>query len=286
MILLCNGKISASIKPFGAELTSLRDKISGLEYIWQAGAEWPKHSPVLFPIVGSLKNGKYFYDDSEFALERHGFARNLHFQIGELNDSSVTFKLINDDDSVKIYPFKFELEVTYHLQENGLEVIYIVKNTDSKELLFSIGAHPAFKVPLTDEHSYDDYFLEFSEDEDASVWPLDNGLLAEKSIPFFKGNKLPLKKSLFEKDALVFKNLKSEQISIKNVKDSHGMDFLFKGYPFFGIWAAKGADFVCLEPWHGVTDSVNASGYMKDKDGILSLQPGNFFSCSWSVNLF
>ncbi|MEP7263302.1 MAG: aldose 1-epimerase family protein [Bacteroidota bacterium] len=286
-ISLENDHVIVSLQSFGGELTSVLNKETGLEYIWQAGKEWPKHSPVLFPIVGSLKEGSYIYHDKSYSLDRHGFARTRDFEVLEQNESSVSFILKSDAATLDVFPFPFELIITYIIKENKLEVQYKVINTGEDEMYFSIGAHPAFKVPLNDAHAYDDYYLEFNKTETAGRWPLNNGLLENETVNFFNGNKtLPLKKELFATDALVFENLFSDCISIKNNKDEHGLDFHFSNYPYFGIWAAANADFVCLEPWYGVTDSVSSDRKLMTKNGINKLEKNTFFTCSWSITVY
>ncbi len=284
MITLTNEYITARIMPLGAELCSLFNKQSNLEYLWQAGTAWPKHSPVLFPIVGSLKNGKYIFNNNEFSLDRHGFARTKMFTVLNAEETIATFSLKADDDTKKNYPCNFELQITYKLIENAVKVICKVMNKGGAEMYFSIGAHPAFKVPLNEAHQYEDYYLQFNKTENAHRWPLDNGLLAVQPVEYLNNSQvLPLEKKLFATDALVFKNLASDIISIKNKKDHHGLDFHFSGYPFFGIWAAKDADFVCLEPWQGVTDSVLSDGMLEHKEGILKLNNDETFTCSWKA---
>jgi galactose mutarotase-like enzyme len=287
MITLSNEKITIKLKPAGAELCSIYNHKTGLEYIWQAGKEWPKHSPVLFPIVGSLKDGSFLHKGKSYPLDRHGFARTKEFKILKQEVDSVSFLLKDDEETQKVFPFQFELMITYKIAGNQVDVIYNVKNTGAEEMYFSIGAHPAFKVPLTDTHDYEDYYLEFNQQETAARWPLADGLLEQKPLPFFNdSNIVPLNKELFHSDALVFKNLKSEHIGIKNNRDDHYLDFYFKGYPFFGIWAAKNADFVCLEPWQGVTDAVDSDRMLEHKEGILKLAAYADFSCQWSVAVY
>jgi galactose mutarotase-like enzyme len=287
MITLENETASATIRSFGAELTSLFNKYTGLEYIWQAGKEWPKSSPVLFPVVGSLKNGSYIYDGNSYPLDRHGFARTREFKVEYVDETTAVFVLVSDDETLKIYPFPFELKIIYTLIGGELKVVYEVTNTGNSDIYFSLGAHPAFKVPLNDAYAYKDYYLEFSKTETIERWMLNDGLLGVSSVPFLNNeNILPLKKELFADDAIVLKNLFSNRISIKNNKDEHGMHFNFSGYPYFGIWAAKGADFVCLEPWMGITDNMGSSGKLEEKEGILKLAHGDNFTCSWFVISF
>lgn len=274
MLTIENNFLKVSCKPHGAELTSIFSKQTQSEYLWQAGKEWTKYAPVLFPIVGQLKDNTYFHKEKEYKLERHGFARNLKFacpasggEIGKLDGESIEFILRSNDDTLKVFPFEFVLKIIYKLSNDKLIVEYKVENTGNDKMYFSIGAHPAFKIPIPpapqkgvlEKENYHDYFLEFSEKENAPRWLLQNGLIAEQETFFSNQTILPLTKKLFYNDALVFKSLKSETISIKSKKSNTGLHFHCKGFPYFGIWAAKDADFVCLEPWCGVADSINST---------------------------
>jgi galactose mutarotase-like enzyme len=287
MISIENDFLIVKAKEEGAELTSVFNKETNLEYIWQAGKEWAKHAPVLFPIVGQLKDNTYLYNGKSYILERHGFARNLQFTVYNLQSEKIEFILRASGETLKIFPFHFELKIIYSIDKNKLTVKYEVRNTGENKLLFSIGAHPAFKIPLSENELYEDCFLEFNKSEFAERWKLQNGLISgEKETVLNSTNILPLKKSLFHDDALVFKNLESDLISIKSKKSNHGLHFCFKGFPYFGIWAAKDADFICLEPWHGIADSVNHNRQLESKEGITNLEPGKIFNCEYSVETF
>lgn len=282
-----NNFLKINVKESGAELCSIFNKKTGIEYLWQAGKEWQKHSPILFPVVGQLMNNTYFYKNQPYKLERHGFARNKNFSIGNSGENNIEFILKEDTSTLAIYPFHFELRISYTLEQEKLIVGYSVANKSNNELLFSIGAHPAFKIPLTENESYEDYYLEFNEKETALRWKLTNGLISDEREIILNNTKiLPLKKSLFYEDALVFKNLKSEQISVKSNQHDHGISFSFSGFPYFGIWAAKDADFICLEPWHGIADSVSHNQKLEDKEGIISLKANANFNCNYSIELF
>lgn len=294
MITIENAFLKVSCKPEGAELTGIFSKQTGLEYLWQAGKEWTKHAPVLFPIVGQLKDNTYYHKEKDYKLERHGFARNLKFEIEDSKTDCVTFILKSNSETLKIFPFEFALRITYSLSYDKLSVEYKVENTGYDEMYFSIGAHPAFKIPyppsphkgVYEYENYDDYFLEFSEKENAPRWLLQSGLIAESESFLLNQSILPLTKKLFYNDALVFKILKSETISIKSKKSSNGLYFHCKGFPYFGIWAAKDADFVCLEPWCGIADSINTNQQLQDKEGINKLNSGENFVCQYSIQPF
>ncbi len=169
-----------------------------------------------------------------------------------------------------------------------LKVSYEVSNTDLKDMYFSIGGHPAFKVPLTPETAYEDYFLQFDAIENASRWPINKeGLIEQTPVPFFShSSRIDLSHQLFENDALVFKDLDSHKISLKSDQHSHGIEFYFEGFPFLGLWAARGGNFVCIEPWCGIADSVGHDQLLVNKEGIQTLAVNEKWMREWKVRYF
>lgn len=287
-VTIHNELISVRIKEKGAELESLFNKELGLEYIWNGDpAFWGKSSPVLFPIVGQLLEDKYRYQGKTYSLPRHGFARDQVFELESHTDNYAVFLLRSNESTRSLYPFDFELRINYRLDKNRLTVEYSVKNTGVGEMYFSIGAHPAFAVPLVKGTEYEDYYLAFSKIETAPRWTISKGGQIGDAEPFLDSTStLQLKKELFSRDALVFKGLESNQISIKSNKHLHGIEFSFSGFPFFGIWAAPGADFVCLEPWCGIADSVKHNQELTLKEGIEKLLRAGSWARQWSVTCF
>ncbi len=289
MIQIETNEMLVKINEAGAELTSVFHKRFELEYMWKGDPQfWAKHSPVLFPVVGALKENKYYYHFESYNLPRHGFARERTFQLLNQEADKATFVLKSDEKSLAIYPFHFEFLVNYEVRDSSLNVSYEIINTGNEEMYFSLGAHPAFAVPLTNDTHYEDYFLLFEKPENANRWPISaDGLIEPESKGFLSGTKkLALRKDLFYEDALVFKDLKSEKISIKSDFHEHGLDFFFEGFPYFGIWAAKNAPFVCLEPWCGIADSVNADQQLVHKEGINRLAPTKSFKRNWSISIY
>lgn len=289
MYQLSNEQLRVSISPMGAELQSIVHTTTRLEYMWSGDATfWGKKSPVLFPIVGGLKNGNYTFDGISYAMGRHGFARERVFEVTEQTNASITFSLSSDEASIKVYPFLFRFSIQYSLEANSVRVSYRVENIGNSPMYFSVGAHPAFAVPLVEGDSFEDYYLEFNQQEITGIWPLSpEGLLKEASTPFFSNNnRIPLSKPLFYGDALVFKRLQSDCISIRSNKHSHGLSLSYSDFPFMGIWSAKDANFVCIEPWCGIADSVVASGNLQEKEGIHTLEEHQLFERSWSVTVF
>lgn len=288
MITIKNAVVSATINPKGAELVSLIHQASQIEYIWSADpAFWGKSSPVLFPIVGSLKDDIYIYEGNEYHLPRHGFARDQVFEIESQSEDSVTLILESDEASHKVFPFSFEFRLHYAVDGNQLHVKYKVTNVSATEMFFSVGGHPAFKVPLVGGTSYEDYYLEFNTTEDLMRWPLTREGLIEVAPERFPANssRIPLTKELFYQDALVFKHLQSDSVTLKSDKTSHQLKFDFKGFPFLGIWAAKNADFVCIEPWCGIADSANHNQQLTEKEGINRLDAGGVFERTWGLGI-
>lgn len=286
MYKLENETLEILIAAKGAELQKVYNKQTKLDYLWDADpAFWGKHSPVLFPIVGSLKDNSYRFNHQTYHLSRHGFARDMEFKVLQQSDTDILFSLTQTPETLQVYPFNFEFQVGYTLHENRVEISYDVINTEGKPLWFSLGAHPAFRVPLVPGTSFEDYCLSFNEFENTARYPLTaEGLLMEDPEIFLQNtDELPLHKSLFYEDALVFKTLQSSAIKLQSEKTENGLTVDFKGFPFMGIWSAKDADFVCIEPWLGIADSESASGRLEEKEGIQMLAAGEQFKASWSL---
>ena len=281
--------LKATIHPKGAELTSLQHKENGLDYLWDGNpAFWGKHSPVLFPIVGTLKENTYFHQDKGYQLPRHGFARDQPFAVESSAFDSITFLLKDNETTAAVYPFPFEFRMLYTAVDDSLGVTYKVTNTGKDPMYFSVGAHPAFRVPVEPGISYNDYYLQFDQQETAGRWPIDpNGLIEASDIPLLENaDRIPLTKELFRKDALVFKQLQSTSLSLRSDKSTHGLTMDFPGFPYLGIWAEKDADFVCIEPWCGIADSVTADQLLSHKEGINKLEAGETFTRTWTVKIF
>lgn len=288
MILLENEELKATFEMKGAELKSLVNKKTTLAYLWDSNPDyWAKSSPVLFPIVGSLKDDTYRYNGKAYHLPRHGFARDMDFDMLQSGTEEVCFSLQSTEASKNVYPFDFKLNIRYTLHGATLRCAYEVVNTGEGKMLFSIGAHPAFKVPLTENSGYERYYLQFNRDEQLTVHKIAGNLIDDTTDTLkLPDGQLPLRHALFVDDALVIKDLKSNEISILNLDDEHGIKFRFNNFPYFGIWAAANADFVCLEPWCGIADSVQHDGDFAAKEGIMTLAEGATWEKSWEVSCF
>jgi len=289
MFILENEVLRVEVASKGAELQSIVNTVLGIEYLWNGNpAFWAKRSPVLFPIVGALKNNSYTYQGKSYQLPRHGFARDMEFEVDKQSQKEITLLLRSNTETKKNYPFDFEFRIRYLLQGDELSTEYMVNNTGSGILFFSVGGHPAFRLPLTADTQFSDYYLRFEETENLSRWPISkDGLIENQPIPVLEDtNRLKLQKSLFYQDALVFKYPASSEISLVSGKTNHGIQFQMGEFPFLGIWSARDADFICLEPWCGIADSVNSNQQLEQKEGMEKMAPGKMFSRQWRVKVY
>ncbi|RZL18959.1 MAG: aldose 1-epimerase family protein [Pedobacter sp.] len=288
MVIIENEQLKVVISLQGAELQSLFHKPSNSERLWSGDpAFWGKRSPVLFPIVGALKNDSYFYKDKEYHLPRHGFARDHNFILLSKNAEEAVFSLADSDDTLNVFPFRFEFIVNYRLVENTLVCAYSVINQGSEEMLFSLGAHPAFAVNTEKGIRFSDHYIQFNKEDVINVHKIVNNLISNECAGIkLKDRSLKLDHALFYNDALVMKNLKSDRLSLLNICDGSGLHFSFKDFPFFGIWSATDADFICLEPWCGIADGVGHDQQLENKEGIVKLDGGSDFKRSWEVTCF
>lgn len=286
MIQLHNDKLAVTINEKGAELQSIQ--LNGIEYLWQANAAyWGKHAPVLFPIVGELKDGIYIFNNKQYKLSRHGFARDKLFEASQQSATAAVFSLKSNEDTLAVYPFHFVFEVEYKIDNTELFCTYRVKNIGDTTMYFSVGGHPAFNVPLVKKLQYSDYSLQFNNDEILKRYLLRKGLTSNETEQIKLNNKtLQLTPSLFYADAIVLKHIASNEIKLFTVKDEHGLKFKFHNFPYFGIWAAVDAPFVCIEPWCGIADNIHQNYQLKNKEGINKLNVNESWERTWSVELF
>lgn len=285
-----NNKLQISVKPIGAELCSIKSLKSNKEFLWDANPNvWGSHSPILFPIIGRLKNGKYLYKNKEYSLPLHGFVRgNSEIKLKEKTDTSLSFSLTSSEKTLEIYPFEFEFITKYSLQENKLTIRFEVINLGDDRMLFSVGGHPGFKCPINKGDKYEDYYLEFEKPETASTHEVDkNGLIDKGRFPILENSKIiNLTRNTFDNEALIFKSLKSTTISLKSRAAKEKVVFNFKEFPYLGIWAMPKSDFVCFEPWHGMPDFSDTDGNFETKKELIKLAPNNTFSVSYSIEIF
>ncbi|QKZ12002.1 aldose 1-epimerase family protein [Spirosoma sp. KUDC1026] len=288
MATLENDTLRIVIQEKGAELTSIFDKKNTIEHLWQADpAVWPWHAPNLFPVVGGCLNNQLLIDGKAYPMQRHGFARQSQFTLKEVTDTRATFSLAANAQTKAAYPYLFEFQIAYELQEDKLDITYRVVNQDDKTVFFSVGAHPAFAVPFLDGEAYEDYYLEFETDE-----PLETAMLSAegyftgetKPIPT-ENNRLALTKHLFDDDALVFKHINSRSVTIRSTKNERAVTVAYDKFPYLGVWAKPGAPFVCIEPWLGCADSVGEQLPIEQKELIQQVAVGETFSATFSIQI-
>ena len=278
-------------KPQGAELTSIQFNgkemlFQGTKVLDQEGKPfWKRQAPILFPIVGQIKNSKTIIEGNSYEMSQHGFARDMDFEEILKTETKHHYILKYNEETLKKYPYKFELKVIYEVIENTLNVTYQVKNIDDKEIYFGLGGHPAFNC----DYNNGEYEIAFTEKEDKIEFlNLKDGLVdIEKAENILNNNKIQLKENTFENDAIIMKNIKSNKVILQNNKTNKKiLEFDFTGFPYLAIWSKKGAPFVCIEPWQNTADKINSNGILKEKENINSLKSQDTFECKFSVKFF
>ena len=282
-MILQNNFLTVEIATFGAEIKSILDNQYN-EWMWNANPNfWGKTSPILFPIIGSLKNNTFIYKGENYTLSRHGFARDMEFESEQVSQTKAIFTLKANEKTLVNYPFYFELKVIYQLQNKQLSCKYEVTNIGNETMYFSIGGHPAFALGK-DATDFENFYLEFNNDDVLNRLKLVDGLISEnKEIINLNNQQLPLHYDLFKEDAMVFRDLKSNAITIKNTKNENKLTLTFDDFTHFGIWTVQNAPFICLEPWFGMADSQNHNQHIEDKEGMIALAPQHVFAKSWKV---
>jgi len=289
MATIENDILKIGVSELGAELCQIQSKSSGKEYMWDANPDiWGSYAPVLFPVIGAVKNGFVLIKGKEFKVPRHGFIRNNpNVKLVEEAKDSLTYGLKFSEKTLAIYPYEFEFLITFSLKGNQITVSHKIINHGKETMFFSLGGHPAFKCPVNEGEVYEDYYLEFETTENAATWLLaKDGLVGNETKAIIENsNILPLDSSMFDNDALIFKNLNSKSVSLKSNKSSQVLRVEYSDFPYLGIWAKPNAHFVCIEPWLGIADTADSDQNFETKEGILNLAPGKTFTASYSIEI-
>ncbi|MXV17927.1 aldose 1-epimerase family protein [Hufsiella ginkgonis] len=288
MITLENDSLKVSISPEGAQLTSIFNKKDETEHLWQADpAVWGWHAPNLFPLVGESMDQKILVDGAEYKMNRHGFARNAMFGLVDATSVHAKFSLPFSEETLAVYPYRFEFQVLYDLIDNKLRVSYKVINMDQDTIYFGVGAHPAFSVPFDEGASYEDYFIEFEHAEELNTAGITNeGYFSGETKPVsLDGNKLHLTRDLFADDALVFKNIRSRKATIKSKVSDKQVSVSFPHFNYLGLWAKPGAPFVCIEPWLGCADTAGERKELRDRECIQQVAHGHVFETDFTIGI-
>ena len=285
-----NDKLCVQVRSYGAELRSIKERADETEYLWEGNPQWWKYSsPVLCPIVGKLQDGKYRVNGNEFELPGHGFGRISEYQLVERRQDYIEFALKWSEESLASYPWKFQLNVAYALKDKTVEVIWKVQNLDDKEMVYSIGAHTAFRCPLVQGEEFSDYYLKFNQEEDNLNMPLNSKgqFLKAQGDTHLQGQQLDLNYEMFAGDALAYKGLKSDVVSICSHKSDKKVSMEAKDFPFWGFWtpAQGGAPFLCLEPWQGHADYEGYDGEFAEREGSLKLASGETQKFHYTIRI-
>ncbi|WBL26837.1 aldose 1-epimerase family protein [Zunongwangia sp. HGR-M22] len=289
MYTLKNDQLIVGIQHNGVELCSIKNLENNKEYMWQADPEiWGSHAPNLFPVIGVLKDGKYKFQGSFYDMPKHGFVRNNdNLEVKNQTETSITFILKSSEELVKIYPFKFEFELTFTLNGKTIEIHHLVKNLDNQKIYFQVGGHPAFNAPLFENEAYEDYYLEFDQDLNLESYILGkSGLVSDQTKTITENdNKIQLTKDLFNEDALIFKNIASKKVRLKSSNHGEILSVSYSDFKNLGVWAKPGAPYVCIEPWLGVADIEGTDQNIETKEGIIALDAEKEFNATYKINI-
>ncbi|WP_373200876.1 aldose 1-epimerase family protein [Enterococcus sp. HMSC072H05] len=286
--VLENEELIVRVLNKGAEISSIQSKKDGTEYIWQADRNyWSRHAPILFPIVGKLKGDQYQLDGETYHMSQHGFARDRDFLVTNHSSDTLAMTLSEDEESLNIYPFKFELTIEYKLIGNCLIVRYFVKNVDEeKPMYFAIGAHPGFNLPLDSQTTFTDYYLEFSPKHPRQFIPVTEEVLlqTDKAVELADSS-YTINRELFNQGVLIWETAGNTRVELKSDKTEKAIIFDYSSMPYLGIWSPypQEAPFVCIEPWCGIADTFDTNGNYAEKLGINKLAPREQFQSSYQM---
>lgn len=290
MLSIENEFLKISVQKTGAELCSVLDKSTNQEYIWSGDPSvWGSFAPVLFPIIGCLKDNEFLVDGQSYSVPKHGFIRNnMDLEARILNENTIKFCYKYNENTLKNYPYLFEFVLQYVLEGRTIHLEHtIINHHEEKPMYFSLGGHPGFKCPFFEGEKYEDYYIEFEQIENDSTWKVTaDGLIDVTAVSCLENtNRLQLYPLIFQNDALIFKNLKSRKATLKTDAHALGVEVSFADFNYLGIWAKPNAPFVCIEPWLGISDSVTTTKDFTQKEGIQRLEARNQQTFSYSIRL-
>lgn len=283
-----NKKLSVTVSDMGAELTSIKTRADGCEYLWQGDAKyWGDRAPILFPICGRLVGGQYTYGGEKYEMKIHGFARASIFTVEEKSDDAITLVLSSDDETKKQYPFYFVLKVTYRLDGDRLVNSFEITNGGSGVMPYSFGGHPGFNVPVGGEGAFEDCYLAFGEKCAPELFLLSPSLfLSGETMPYklVCGKRLELGHGLFDNDALFFKNT-AKSVSIKSRVSKKSVTVEFDDFDYVGFWQADHTDapYVCIEPWNGLPGIDGKTDDFATKVAMRQLPAGESEKMEFSI---
>ncbi|MCI8613733.1 aldose 1-epimerase family protein [Parablautia intestinalis] len=284
---LKNDGVEIKVHSKGAELKSLKNPVTGTEYLWQGDpAFWNRSSPILFPFVGKTDRNEFRTKGKTYSMTQHGFARDMEFELLSRTEDEIWFVLKDSEETRQKYPYGFTLKLGYRLFDNGVEVCWQVENEEEEELPFSIGGHPAFYCPIEEGTAQTDYLLRFDcKDRVVCTRISDEGLaLNEEDVYPLKDGFLPITEHLFDHDALVIENRQAKEVAFCR-KDGTAYLTVKMEAPLFGVWSppTKNAPFICIEPWYGRCDRAGYEGDLKDREWGNLLAPGGVWKASYRI---
>ncbi len=287
--MLLNEELEIVINQFGAELKSIRDRNNGNNYLWNGDPSfWGRTSPVLFPLVGALKDKQYTYDGKTYVMSNHGFARDMEFTLVEQSNNTLTLKLESSKETLVKYPFEFELYCWYRLEGRKVTCGWKVVNTGNKTMYFSIGAHPAFVCPLNAEDDRDQYLIRLDGQDEKTYRRINEMGLAKDDTTdiMIEGGILPFDRQLFGDDVLIFEENQAHKVALLTPDQKPYVTMNFKA-PLFGLWtpAGKVAPFLCIEPWYGRCDKQDFTGNLSEREWGNELAPEKTFEASYEIIL-
>ena len=277
--------IQISVNSRGAEQEHLI--YNGKDYIRQRDEFWNRKAPFLFPIVGKLRDLKTYIDGNLYSMNQHGFLRDREFELESKTDNSLTFISTYSEDTLKLYPFKYQVRIKYEIKDCGVAIDIEVTNKGKEKMYFNIGGHPGFRLPMYDNEKFDDYSVVFekTEDFDAPTVNLQNGTLDfNHTIRYDHIDRIDLNYKYFEIDAIVIPKVKSREVKLVNKKNK-GIRFNYHGFNSLAIWTKPNAPFVCLEPWMGYADHSDSDYNFIKKDDIVTLKANEVYKCGYSVEI-
>ena len=280
--------LKAEFSQKGAELISLQDQF-GAQYIWQGKENhWSNSAPVLFPICGFLRENFFYHKNIQYFMQVHGLARNSEFTIEEQTLSKISFSLHQSTKSLQHFPFEFKLSVTYELIDNQLKAFFTVLNSGKNTMYFSFGWHPGFALNWIPEDSIDNYYLAFPDDTNLKRRMVNSDGLLHGDLEDMHVNEnktLSLTQNSFDQRAIVLEKYPHSEISLRHIISPKSIDFKFDNFPNLTLWGQQGANFLCIEPWNGLSDFEDHNHKLNQKPGILKLTPTESVSASCSVNI-
>lgn len=262
----------------GAQMISFKAKDNDFEYLWQPKENfWQGRNPILFPLVGSTADKKLHIEGKEYSIGNHGFARNCEFTVINQSENKITFRLSDNEETHAMYPYYFDLDVTYTLNAKEVSISYVIKNKSEGMMPFTFGLHPAFTCPFKEGQTLTETWLEFSNEE--------TQICGFSGLSFQNQKRIPLSEELFEKaKTLLFENCASSYVDLTD--GTHGVRVTFVGYRWLAFWKQPQSEFVCIEPWHGQGDRDGIIKEFKDRDGMIHLKKGSTYTTQYKISVF